>query len=268
MHTIAILVTTFDRNAKLRRLVAQWLRFIADYRGPNRYLLCVADSNPRNDVVLPAGVSYLVNAGEGFDDNYTGACKALCGSADFVFAMGDDDLPSMFVSPLVLIDAAVESGQADVTLFNHVSYVEHTDIQLGERYYCVGETVNLAVDPLTILGTRLPRYVAILYRGAYLETLMPLLKTFRGSLHAYAVPILLAAVAQRFRFFDYPICFFHQGDKQDGAWEDRSRVDEGLRLFLRNIRPHVSEAHYAQMAAGFERNYFDAASRQAQRLAA
>lgn len=267
-RTVAILITTFKRNAKLRRLVEHWLQFIGDYRGPNRYLVCVADSDPHNRVSLPAGVSYVVNTGEGFDDNFIGACKALSGAADFVFAMGDDDLPSVFVNPLIVIDAALDSNDGDVTLFNHVNYVEREDFQLGERYFRVGETVNLAVDPMTILGPRLPRYVGILYRCAFVASALPLLDAFRGSLHAYAVPILLAAVARRFTFFDYPICFFEQADKHDGAWEDPVVVTEGLRLFLRSIRPHISEAQHTQMAAGFQRNYFDAVQRRAQPLAA
>jgi hypothetical protein len=256
-RSVAILVTTFRRNAKLLRLVKQLASFIADYRGPNRYFICVADSDRHNPVTLPPGVSCVINPGEGFDDNLLSAFRALSGAADFVFAMGDDDLPTPFVNPLTLIDAALNGADSDVILFNHVSYVEAEDIQLGDRYYRVAEVVNLCYEPLSIIGRRLPRYIAIAYRTSFLDTLRPQLAKFRGTLHAYAVPVLIAAVAKRFSFFDYPVCLFDRADKADGAWVDDLKITDGLRQFLTEIRAHVPEADYAQIEDGFRRNYFE-----------
>lgn len=260
-RSIAILITTYQRNGRLLRLVGQWLGFINEYQGPHRYFVCVADSDPNNHVKLPAGVARIVNTGQGFDDNLTGALRALVGASDHIFAMGDDDLPSPFVNPLYLIDAGLAGEERDALLFNHVSYVEKDELELGDRYFRVGETVNLAVLPLSILTTRLPRYTGIVYRTAFVQELLPQLAAFRGTLHAYAVPLLIAAVRGRFRFIDYPICLFDRADKHDGAWIDDDRVTAGLRQFLAAMQPLLPEADHAQMQAGFQRNYFDGSVR-------
>lgn len=253
---VAILITTFNRNARMLRAVRAVCALIEAYRGPNRYFVCVADSNRDNPVKLPPGVSRLANAGRGFDDNLLGAFRFLAGAADFVFAMADDDLISPLVNPLTLIDAAIAGASGDVVLFNNISYVEDGEIILRERFYSVAETVNLAADPLPLLCGRLPRYAGILYRSAFVESIAALLQPLRGSLHAYAAPLFIAADRGRFQFLDHGIVLFHDAAKSDGAWEDAMKVHQGLMLFLQQMRPGLSAAAHENLVRGLYHVFF------------
>jgi hypothetical protein len=254
---VAILITTFNRNARLLRAVKAVCGLIEAYRGPNRYFVCVADSNRDNAVKLPAGVSRLANAGEGFDDNLLGAFRFLAGAADFVFAMADDDLMSPLNNPLTLIDAAIADATGDVVLFNNISYDEHgAEVVLGGRFYSVAETVNLAADPLPLLCGRLPRYAGILYRSAFVESIAGLLQPLRGSLHAYAAPLFIAADRGRFQFIDHGIVLFHDAAKSDGAWESAMKVHQGLMLFLQQMKPCLSASAHENLVRGLYHVFF------------
>ncbi|MBS0448191.1 MAG: hypothetical protein JSR59_19855 [Proteobacteria bacterium] len=255
-RTVAILITTYRRNAKLLRLVEMMTALIRAYAGPNHYFICVADSDRTNDVALPPGTSYLVNAGDGFDDNLLGAFRFLSGACDHVFAMADDDLPNPFVDPLTIIDAALRCDERDVVLFNHVTYVESGGITLDRHFYSVTETVNLSADPIPMLSGRMPRYAGVLYRTAFVRALLPQLQALRTSLHAYAAPIYIAADRGRFLFFDHGIVLFDDAAKADGAWESARRVHRGLMQFLKHMAPCLSPGAYRYLVQGLYHVFF------------
>jgi hypothetical protein len=255
-HTVALLVTTYRRNEALTRLVAELAGRVARHAGPNRYFVCVADSDRANRVELPPGVSVIVNPGEGFDDNLLAAFRFLAGNCDFVFAIADDDLPEPGADLLNRLDAVLADDPPDVVLFNHRLQRRAEPDEPGRRFYSADELPNLLVDPVPVLTRRLPSYAGIFYRAAFVESIRDELMRLRGSLHLYAAPIFIAADRGRFRFSDHAVVRFDDSPKADGAWESTFKVHQGLLRFLGGMQALLSPGAHAHLVHGMYHVFF------------
>ena len=257
---VCILIPTYKRNDALLRVATQCREFIDQYRGHNRYELCVTDSDSNNPIApLPPHLKahYSINPGSGFDDNIYYFWLNNVDKYDFIFSMGDDDIFTPWLNPLYLLDAAIGTGN-QVALFNNRDYKIQLDggIQLGGENFPEVELLCNKSLLLQRVLTTLPSHVAILYSTTLLKTTLATASEFRNTSHLYVVPLILAAASHTLLFSDYILCLYHNEKKIDGAWIVPERVMNGLVDFLTKLKQLLPPNLYNIAEAGFFRFYF------------
>lgn len=257
MSRICLLIPTHKRNIALLRIVNQCQDLIRQYQGHNSYAICVTDSDPANPIAPAlASVNYSINPGIGFDDNLYYFWRNNVDRYDFIYTISDDDLFMPGLNALYLIDAAAASGE-NVVMFNHRDYTRQTNgsIQLGALFYPdLGVMLN-RTSLLNNLLTLLPRHIATLYSTPWLKANLDSLVAFRGTLHLYAAPVILAAVNRSLMFADYALCMYDTSEKTDGAWVLGADVLNGLANFLKALKRVLPAESYAVAERGFFGNY-------------
>ena len=197
MKRVSIVVTTYQRNKFLIRLVNQIEGWINQYAGANRYEVGVADSDPENPIAKSLKkLNYTVNPGRGFDDNLLHFWKMNAPQYDYILSISDDDLFMLGVNPLYLLDAAISVG-ADATLFNHRNFVNTASgaITIGSVPYF--REFAMAWEERTFwlrLLSMLPGHVGLLYSTKLLTENFDRISCFRNTLHLYCVPLLIAGL--------------------------------------------------------------------------
>ena len=263
-HRIAIVIFTYKRNEDLMRLVEQCRVFLDTYRGHNIYELCVSDSDRNNPLAARApelGVKYSVNPGTGFDDNVYNFWRKHLESYDFIFSLSDDDMFAPWLHPLYLLDAATHSGN-QATIFNHRYFTRDTsgNIDLGGLSF---PEVKLVYDRSYLLLRMLhnpPSHVGLLYSTKLLKATLTKAGEFRGTLHLYALPAILAAAANTLLYSEHVLCLFHRECKTDGAWNVSANVLNGLVEFLRKLKELFPPELYAVAEAGYFAEFFGSKS--------
>ncbi len=257
---ICILILTYKRNADLSRVLGQVNAHRSVYAGENIYSIWVTDSdplNPERQSIERDCDRRIINPGVGFDDNILNYFENHSQEFDFTLTISDDDLFSLCpINPLYIIDAAVKS-QKGVILFNHSDHTTLDDsrVSIGEKQYSEN---MLALDSSVaerFFLPYLPRHVGIVYSKRSIQCCLSALARFRNTNHLYAVPLLMAAKAHDFLFFDYPLFSFSTDTRAGGAWGNDLRVFEGLINFLIELRPLVSVEEYNIAKDGFLKNY-------------
>lgn len=160
------------------------------------------------------------------------------------------------LNALYLIDAAAGSGE-NVVMFNHRDYTREANgsMQLGELFYPdLGVMLN-RTSLLNNLLTLLPRHIATLYSTQWLKTSLHSLAAYRGTLHLYAAPVILAATNHSLMFVDYALCMYDASEKADGAWTLGAEVLNGLAYFLKTLKGVLPADTYAVAERGFFHNY-------------
>lgn len=257
MLNICIAITTYKRNSKLLSLINSINIFIKNYNGLNKYSLCVSDSDHNNPEILKnhQNINYFLNDGVSFDENILTIYRRCAPFYDYILTMSDDDYFHTSINPLHVIDAAISRGD-EAILFNHVNYL-HTNNKLNvARYY---EDLSLSTDNKTLLNEvifRLPRHIGLIYSTKLLQKKIDVIKSFTNTLHLYSVPFIFAAKNNKAIFFDYPLFYFDDSDKADGAWEDGLKIFRGLIIFLKNMKQYLSSDQYNYMKTGFFVLYF------------
>lgn len=257
---IVLLITTYKRREKLIRLVRQMSHYIITYAGSNAYQIAITDSEQGNTSPFDSHIDYMTNQGTGFDLNLLGALTKFSDVADYIFAMGDDDLLNPYLHPLPLIDQAIAAG-AGVYLFNHLNYVNTDEginekVHLGDPLYNSSHLKLYRSDPFAFVTQPLPRYCGIIYESGFIKNCLETLAQFDHTLHLYAVPCLIAACQSRLAYYDTPLTMFDVTPKTDGAWEDNVRVRPGLLHFCRALKGVIPQAQLEQLLNGFYRDYF------------
>lgn len=268
---IALLVPTFRRPQALAALLDEVAALQARYAGRNRWQLVVTDSerdNPRAAAIAARCAQYLRNPGEGFDDNLLAAWAALAPTHDWVFSISDDDrfdldrLPGgSGCHPWERIDAAL-AAPADpaapwALLFDHRGCERSPGGEPLPRARYYGDAAlagDLAGQRRLFLGLP-PRHAGLALAGPYLQRCLPLLAPFRGSLHLYVVPFLLALAEGRHRYVDHSVVLFHDAVKADGAWAHGGRVVEGLLQLLAGLAELLPTEAWQLACAGFWANF-------------
>lgn len=257
-YRVCLLILTYKRNVELLRLVNQTRDIIKGYRGRNHYELCVSDSDPNNPIAPELKVQYSINPGSGFDDNIYYFWRNNVDRYDFILSMGDDDLFTPWLNPLYLLDAAMDTG-SQAALFNHRYFTSQPDGNMelgGVNYPEVGLVCNKKQLLHRVLAT-VPSHIGILYSTNLLKATLDKAWEFRGTLHLYAVPVILAAASNTLLFSDYNLCLYQNDQKTDGAWSVSENVMNGLVDFLKKLKMLLPPDLYGVAETGFFSFYFD-----------
>ena len=259
-HKVAIVIFTYKRNEALLRLIAQCRGFLGSYRGHNRYELCVSDSDRMNPIasrVSELGVKYSVNPATGFDDNVYHFWQNNIEKYDFIFSFSDDDMFAPWLHPLYLLDAAMESGH-QAGMFNHRYFTRDAsgNVDLGRLNF---PETKLVYDKSYLLLRVLrnpPSHVGLLYSTKLLKVTLTKAREFRGTLHLYAVPAILAAASNTLLYSEHVLCLFQRACKGDGAWNVSEDVLNGLVLFLKKLKQLFPPELYQVAEAGYFAEFF------------
>lgn len=258
---ICIVIPTYRRNEQLFSLLNQCAAFMNEYRGPNAYDLAVTDSdrnNPMAESIRQAGMRYVINPGQGFDDNLYYFYASSSGTYDYIFSISDDDM--FFVqraNPLYMLDVAVLLGR-DAVMFNHRDYQRQDSSNYSVRpaVYYTNPLLSCNDDVLAqAILSSLPRHVGLLYSTHILRKYDNVISQFRGTLHLYAIPAILAAVDRNAAFLDYCLCLFHHEIRDDGAWESTEAVFHGILAFLKKLKTILPSDLYQVSEEGFMAEY-------------
>ncbi len=257
---VAIVIFTYKRNEALLRLIVQCRGFLDSYRGHNRYELCVSDSDRMNPMApLPSGfgVKYAVNPGSGFDDNVYHFWQNSIDKYDFILSISDDDLFAPWLNPLYLLDAAMESGH-QAALFNHRYFTRDAsgNVDLGTLNFVETELMYDRSSLLLRLLRNPPSHVGLLYSTKLLKVTLPKAREFRGTLHLYAVPAILAAASNTLLYSEHVLCLFQRACKADGAWNVSEDVLNGLVLFLKKLKQLFPPELYRVAEEGYFSEFF------------
>ena len=143
-------------------------------------------------------------------------------------------------------------------MFNHRSVLSTPDsggLGLGPLFF-TDSRLSWCKDTLVrSLLEHLPRHTGLLYSTRLLRENLATIASFCGSLHLYAVPMLLAAKEGKAAFFDYPLTWFSADAKTDGAWESHEKVFNGLWQFLERLHAVLPPDHARWAEAGFMKHY-------------
>jgi hypothetical protein len=82
-----------------------------------------------------------------------------------------------------------------------------------------------------------------------------MLDKYRGTLHLYALPLLMAAKLRKVHFVDFPLTYFRAEPSVSGAWENSDAVFFGLVKFLINLKFFLDPLEYETAKNGFMENY-------------
>lgn len=257
---ICILIPTYNRNNSLIKLIKQLNTFLSDYKGCNNYFLCVTDSNPHNELseIIANNVSlYIINQGQGFDDNLWYFYKNHASNYDYLLSISDDDMFAISqINPLDIIDVAIKKNDR-VILFNHLDFLieENGLIRVSDRLYKSAAFSFNSIFLFHYFLSSLPRHVGILYSIQVIEEHIEKMELFRDTLHLYAVPFIIEAQNGTVIFFDYPLFYFCANPKNEGAWEDKSAVFHGLMSFLKKSKTILHTDAYKIAKEGFFKHY-------------
>lgn len=257
--SVAILITTYKRHEQLKRLLHNVSLEVANTESHITYTICIADSEAEGSLASTLGAHmYTTNSGEGFDQNLLSFFETHSSKFDYILMIGDDDLLNFLQKPLQLLDAIIV-GNPDAILFNHNDFAllqSGDSICIGQRYYNETDLLNFHYQPFRALCSPLPRYTGLIYKVEFLHSIIGRLAKYRGTLHLYAAPALIAAAEGTFRYCDFPLTLFRVSDKVDGAWVNQEEVYLGLLRFLNVLLDDVDEKYAETASIGFYESYF------------
>lgn len=259
---VCILIPTYKRNESLIRLLHQLSECMSTYRGPLSLEVCVTDSegnNPKRQEIEQLCDRYLVNPGIGFDSNMYSAYEKVIPTCDFVFSASDDDLLAKgFAHPLDILEVAIRQDR-DAVLFDHFEYKAGPDPQtyiLQAGPYSRPAIFEEGCSGFqTMMSFYIPRHTGLLYKSSYLQEIYGKLEGFLGSFHLYAVPFHLSQQKGTAHFFAYPLMYFNTDQKDDGAWENRRAVFEGLLKYFLTSQKVLNPDNFAKMKPYFMQAY-------------
>jgi hypothetical protein len=258
---ICILITTYNRNNYLINLIEKINYFFSQYNGTNNYFLCITDSNTNNEIselIASKCNHYLINQGSGFDDNLYYFYKNHAHNYDYILSISDDDMFAIHtINPLEIIDLTIKTN-SNVILFNHFNffYEDEQRIKVLEREYnsaAFSFNKNFLFNHSISL---LPKHIGIIYSSEVILKNIEKIELFRNTLHLYAVAFVIEAQKGEVMFIDYPLFYFSNKPKNEGAWENKELVFTGLMKFLKMLKLIINADAYEIAKQGFFKNYF------------
>lgn len=265
---ICILITTYQRNDGLLRLLEQCRDVFQAYQGNNTYTLCVADSDRDNPIAqqLMADplVKYSTNPGSGLDDNLFYFWKSNYDNYDYIFGVPDDAIFSPGVNPFYMIDAAAAGGE-DVVIFNSRHSVQNSSKNIKAKD-SVTYSDLLAIEDRAMLShyfcTHPFDYGFALYSTQALRNKEAEIRRFNKSV-MYWAPVFFAALKKKLMFIPYAIClvdnmpFRPRKTLTSGAWECHNTVFNGQINFLAEAKRVLPPHFYNGLERYFLFSLFD-----------
>jgi hypothetical protein len=256
---ICILIPTYKRNDSLFQLLSQINKIINDYVGPNSYKVIVTDSdvkNPQESLITSSCDQYIKNKGLGFDDNLLFFYHDNAHLYDYIFSISDDDLFGFQkINPLYIVDSSLKDNP-EAVLFNHINFESKNGlIFLKNKHY---SSLDLSINDdflFTYFLKLLPRHAGLIYSSKLIFNYLETLSQYRGTLHLYALPLLMAAKLKKVNYIDFPLVYFKSEPSVSGAWENAEAVFFGLIKFLINLKILLNDAEYEAAKNGFIENY-------------